>query len=472
MGCKVHEWEPLEELDGEITQEILRKKKTIWSNRGILTHSDAAFLASKILTNPTYGHIVRQEVLQRFPFLVVDELQDTGWFLGRSLLSLLQEPTTRALLVGDPDQAIYEFNGARPDLFQRFMQVPNAKILPLERSRRCPSSVCRVAAHLVSSNRQILPAEDNAGKAILLTFNAASMETEIGKLRDWIDVHFTGRNVKIITRQTKTVEKLTNASTREAPKLLSVPMNHFHRAVINFLRGRQTSALAAVRAALEQVAFDSELTTDEERLSKGLDPIVWKQTCLSVLLEAARIVDDETFENWGERIALYSESVMQAVIPAIFNGKRIRRPGGSDKTLLRSKYLPPPRASDMGIRATTVQTIHAVKGETHDVSVVVYPEPRNTSRCPSTIWWSSNESDQEERRIAFVAFTRTRGDLILCVSEACYARLLASHADFVGDFHVATVSDFVEHNGKLGTETNPQAFSTSAVEKQHSSNTI
>jgi len=33
---------------------------------------------------------------------------------------LLEDSNVRGVLVGDPDQAIYEFNGARPDLFGGF----------------------------------------------------------------------------------------------------------------------------------------------------------------------------------------------------------------------------------------------------------------------------------------------------------------------------------------------------------------
>jgi len=39
--------------------------------------------------------------------------------------------------------------------------------------------------------------------------------------------------------------------------------------------------------------------------------------------------------------------------------------------------------------------------------------------------------DKEERRIAYVAMTRTQGDLFVCVSETCYERLATCRAAFV-----------------------------------------
>jgi len=83
-----------------------------------------------ILQNSTHGKIVRAELIRRFPLIIVDELQDTGAFLGKCVLQLLAEPSARGVLVGDPDQAIYEFNGARPDLFDRFNTIDGAEQLP------------------------------------------------------------------------------------------------------------------------------------------------------------------------------------------------------------------------------------------------------------------------------------------------------------------------------------------------------
>jgi hypothetical protein len=83
-----------------------------------------------------------------------------------------------------------------------------------------------------------------------------------------------------------------------------------------------------------------------------------------------------------------------------------------------------------------------VKGETHDLTVLVCPDSRE-NRCPSVIWWSDAASDKEERRLAFVAVTRTQGDLILCVSEQSLARLQKCRADFFQSFEHMSISEFI-----------------------------
>ena len=74
-------------------------KSELWKKYGLLTDSDAAFLASRILVDQTFGPTVRKEVLRRFRLIIVDELQDTGWFLGHCVLQLLAEPSVRGVLV-------------------------------------------------------------------------------------------------------------------------------------------------------------------------------------------------------------------------------------------------------------------------------------------------------------------------------------------------------------------------------------
>jgi superfamily I DNA/RNA helicase len=88
-----------------------------------------------------------------------------------------------------------------------------------------------------------------------------------------------------------------------------------------------------------------------------------------------------------------------------------------------------------------------VKGETHDLTVFVCPDPDQASRCPSVVWWSDAAEHQEERRIAFVAVTRTRGHLIVCVSAQCLARLRETRADFVKSFECMSIDDFIAKDG-------------------------
>jgi DNA helicase-2/ATP-dependent DNA helicase PcrA len=444
VACKQWDWDPVVPLDGQARAAVLTAKRELWKKYGWLTHSDAAFLASNILVNQTYGPTVRNEVLRRFRLIIVDELQDTSWSLGHCVLQLLAEPSVRGVLVGDPDQAIYEFNGARPDLFERFTTLNGTQQLPLGHTLRCSSAVCRVAEHLTMPARRIEHSPDRTGRAFLLSYK--SLEVDVGKLRDWLPSGVCNGVVKIVARRTKTVHAISGRGVKQAPKLRSVPLNHLHRAINSFRQGRQVASFAAVQATLEYAVFGREGITPEELSEKGIDLEAWKRLCVEVLLEANAEVVGESFEAWGKRMAENVQKRIAYVVPenASCGGtKKIRLPGGDAKTEIRQDYLAATASGLLKSIHIPVETVHAVKGETHDLTIFVCPEPDKYNPCPSIVWWSDEPEHQEERRIAFVAVTRTRGDLVVCVSEKCLSQLQKHRASFVQSFEQMAIDDFV-----------------------------
>ncbi len=158
---------PLELTDDE-AKAVRKAKKQVWFKYGLMSHSDASYLAAHMLESD-HGAAIRHLVVTRFPFLVVDELQDTGESHSRCLRSVLADERCTALLVGDPDQSIYEFSGASPTTFAEFGVISGAFNLGLPESRRCPTAVCGVVSALSTIGRTVKPLEDApAGRAILV----------------------------------------------------------------------------------------------------------------------------------------------------------------------------------------------------------------------------------------------------------------------------------------------------------------
>lgn len=450
VAYKPHPAAQLQRVDGGDDEEIKNAKWALWKGSGLLTHSDAALWSSKILGHDRYGAVIRQELARRFPLIIVDEFQDTGYFLGKSVLLLLAEPSVRGVLVGDPDQAIYEFSGARPDLFNRCDSIPDAVTLPLARSRRCPPAVMSAAAHLKDSGGVIEPAEDRTGRALLLSYD--DMVADISRLVATIGrTRSDKKSKKIVARHNGTLVALAGRQGGAIPKLGCPPLNHLHRAVVAFREGRQVAALAAARAALELVLFEHEGVEDSELQANGIERDRWQHFAVKTLLRASAEPETGTLYEWQQRLGtlLDEDIVNSGLAPAgshiIGRLKPIQKRSTSrDGSAPCAAYLPIVRTSELSDASVSLQTVHGVKGETHDVTMFVCPEPKAEYRCPSTVWWSTAEKDREERRIAYVAMTRTRGDLIVCVSTASYGRLVNSRPKFVAAFECMTIAQYVE----------------------------
>ncbi len=91
---------------------------------------------------------------QRFQWLFVDEYQDVN-FAQYRLLRQLAASQNRLCVIGDPDQAIYGFRGARREFFLRFREdFPAAEIVHLDKSYRSPQFILEAAAQMIAAGTE------------------------------------------------------------------------------------------------------------------------------------------------------------------------------------------------------------------------------------------------------------------------------------------------------------------------------
>jgi hypothetical protein len=213
-----------------------------------------------------------------------------------------------------------------------------------------------------------------------------------------------------------------------------------------FRQCRNIAALAAVRAALDLSVFGHEGVTDQTLAASKIDPDDWKACAVRCLLRANGLPTTGDLFSWQTRVAgiLDEEAALSCRASACqFTPGKIKPQQRDGWNKPSARYLPHTAGVQPCLGGVPVQTVHAVKGETHDITIFVCSNRKSSDRCPSTVWWSDNRADQEEKRIAYVAMTRSCGELIVCVPETTYQRLAAQRAQFVGSFQCMTVDEFV-----------------------------
>ena len=93
-----------------------------------------------------------QHYQQRFGQLLVDEFQDTN-SIQYAFLRVLAGSTGQLFAVGDDDQAIYGWRGAKVENVQHFLHdFPNATTLRLEQNYRSTSTILSAANALIANN--------------------------------------------------------------------------------------------------------------------------------------------------------------------------------------------------------------------------------------------------------------------------------------------------------------------------------
>lgn len=95
---------------------------------------------------------ILQRYQARFRWLSVDEYQDINLAQYR-LLRLLTPPTTNLCAIGDPDQAIYGFRGAKREYFFQFQaDFPNARVLELRQNYRSTQTILDAAMQVIQES--------------------------------------------------------------------------------------------------------------------------------------------------------------------------------------------------------------------------------------------------------------------------------------------------------------------------------
>jgi superfamily I DNA/RNA helicase len=116
----------------------------------LVDFDDLVYLAALLLRDHAD---VRQKVQQRVQYLLVDEFQDTstGQF---ALVKLLADKSRNVCAVGDDDQSIYSWRGARPEVVQDFLeQYPEAMRVTLEQNYRCAPNILAAANAVIAQNK-------------------------------------------------------------------------------------------------------------------------------------------------------------------------------------------------------------------------------------------------------------------------------------------------------------------------------
>ena len=132
---------------------------------------------------------------RRFQHLLVDEFQDTNAIQYAWLRLLAGDKAAIPFVVGDDDQSIYRWRGARVEHIHRFQRdFPNATVVKLEQNYRSTATILNAANAVIANNAERMGKNlwtDGADGEPIRLYAAYNERDEadfvIGRLRDWID---------------------------------------------------------------------------------------------------------------------------------------------------------------------------------------------------------------------------------------------------------------------------------------------
>ena len=142
----------IEHLDDDYTKtqlSIYKAYEDACNNGGMIDFGEILLRAHELwLNNPQ----VLSHYQNRFKFILVDEFQDTN-SIQYAWVQVLVGANNRMMVVGDDDQSIYGWRGAKIENIQKFnVDFPDSDIVRLEQNYRSTANILNAANELIANN--------------------------------------------------------------------------------------------------------------------------------------------------------------------------------------------------------------------------------------------------------------------------------------------------------------------------------
>jgi DNA helicase-2/ATP-dependent DNA helicase PcrA len=159
LDREAEDWYGSDKRAARIIEEYEKQLRSL----GLIDYDDMVLLGLLLVEKHEW---VRRALRAKFPVLVVDEYQDLGVPLHRLVISLCfrdGEANSRLFAVGDPDQSIYGFTGARPGLLKELSGREDVESVTLRLNYRSRQSIISASEVALGESRGYKSANDDVG---------------------------------------------------------------------------------------------------------------------------------------------------------------------------------------------------------------------------------------------------------------------------------------------------------------------
>lgn len=367
---------------------------------------------------------VAKAIVERFPVIIIDEAQDTSKEQMEIFELLVKAGLQKIILVGDPDQSIYEWRTAKRECFVDKINDPNWHTLYLTSNFRSSQLICNATKafsetyHNRPANKSEAEHKDFPIKPILLLYDLNTQRGDlIPKFKSFCETNNIELNKSAVVSRGRIgsknhVENLWKNSQTE----------QIAEAAYNFLYGSRRTAFELLEKAIFSLTVkdleDIEISLESE-VEKYVTYSDWKNAILQLLTslplatlalsdwiaEAKKCVCDFVVSN--QIIKKLPNSLKEIVIQI----KQRDQNFPNFKQEILSSFFGNKEVHNN----FTLSTIHGVKGESYDALMLVVESTRGATLTPKFL--AEGDLTDEKMRIAYVAMTRPKKLLVVAMPK-------------------------------------------------------
>ncbi|MBE0544366.1 MAG: ATP-dependent helicase [Verrucomicrobia bacterium] len=455
LGTEYGYFDSLAPQIADIQQRYIARKRTA----NVMDFDDLLVLWLKLLQEQAE---VRELYQRRFQFILVDEYQDTNK-LQSDLIDLLAARHHNVMVVGDDAQSIYAWRGANFLNILKFPErYPQAKVYKIETNYRSTPEILQVANAAIAANvhqfaKELAPAREAGPKPVLVACGDAS-EQAVFVAQHMLQLREEGRELNhmavLYRSHFHALELQLELTRRNIPFSITSGIRFFEQAHIK----DATAYLKLVVNPRDELAFKRLVQMLPGVGGKGAEKL-WRafqekqhrpdakpNPLATALQSCAGQVGRKTVTAWAQFVATMAQleatpvrrsaaKMLQLVIEAGYdeylkaNFANYRSRLDELKqlaifsqqfssvedflaqfALLTNVEAESDAAAGDDTEKVRLSTIHQAKGLEFDVVFVIM---LCDGLFPSARSLESDDGDEEERRLFYVAVTRARNELYL-----------------------------------------------------------
>lgn len=405
-------WNSMYKRDGTFCQkiqEIINSKHNHFS-KGKANQADAIFFANRILKK--YPSIAKS-LVKRFPILIIDEAQDTTE-VQMDIIDMLDKVGLDSLtIIGDPDQAIFEWNSANSDLFIKKWEDKRWFKLQLLENRRSSAKICKTLNSFFQGNMcSISKYKDYTHSPQVLGYNPTDgsiLEIYCKFIDRCNELLISEKDVAVVYRGKSFGEKyfgIISENTYDE----NLPWENKNFFVRDIILGKYLMEKGLFKAGFKlaekgyhkwktEAPYISSSYIKEEVNRNGFKK--YRQT-LFTFYDTLPSTLDRTVVDWVKE----AKEV---------NGFEFKIKNSRGKILISSLFHSEQISNDFSF----INTIHSVKGKSLD-AILVFLTKKDRSNYSTLLdkeFNSLNSENKEQIKVVYVACSRPRKILWLAVPE-------------------------------------------------------
>ena len=384
---------------------------------------------------------------EKFQYILVDEFQDVNQ-AQYDVVRMLAAPQDNLFVVGDDDQSVYGFRGAKPGIMMEFMKdYPKARQILLDVNYRSSGYIVKGALRVIGNNKIRFEKKIEAFKKPDETVHVQEVkdpvqeaEYVLERIREYREKGVTYTEMAVLYRTNVDARAMSELMTEyQIPFVMKEHLNNIYEHfialdMISYLRlsqgeyerkyflqiaNRPNRYLTRESMKTGNVSYESlrRYYRDKDWMVDRIDQLEWdmKMICDKTPYAAIQYIRkrmgyDEFLKEYAAYRKISSEDLF-AVLEEIWQNSKGY---GTIKEWFEhiesyGKMLKEQNKKNGEKEGVNLMTMHAAKGLEFDTVFVI---EANEGSCPYKKA-TADEEIEEERRLFYVAMTRAKRKLVI-----------------------------------------------------------